>query len=334
MPLGYGGTPGAARATPESALRERLGLGDGPIVLNVAMKKVHKNQLRVWCRRCRASARPCRTRSLVLAGASTPYEAELRAEAAPARASTARSPSRATSTTPTSRASTRWRPRSSFPSLNEGFGLPVLEAMARGVPSSRPSALASPRWPAMRRCSWTRRRSTRSPTRRSRVLTTPGCASGWSRRGRASRRVHLGARRRGHARHAGVERCAGRPAARQPAAPLARAMRHPRDAQATRVARAHTVEPLRLGLRRLRASAQTVGRYHLASLGVPSHLRHDVLEDLGHAGPDVFHEGTTTAAGRRSRRSIDSIAHPARRTLARTSGMFGAWFLSPGDTAA
>ena len=79
VPLGYSPRPRAA-PTPEPELRARLGLGDGPIVLNVAMKKVHKNQRRLVqaLPRIREAVPGAQ---LVLAGAPTPYEAELAAEA-------------------------------------------------------------------------------------------------------------------------------------------------------------------------------------------------------------------------------------------------------------
>lgn len=131
IPLGYG-TPPRVAPTPGPVLRERLGLGEGPIVLNVAMKKVHKNQLRL------VQALPAvRERvpgaQLVLPGASTPYEEELRAEASRCGVGDAV-------------ALPGWVDEADleglyaaasafvFPSLNEGFGLPVLEAMVRGLP--------------------------------------------------------------------------------------------------------------------------------------------------------------------------------------------------------
>jgi len=131
IPLGYG-TPPRRDSTPEAELRGRLGLGAGPIVLNVAMKKRHKNQRRL------VQALPqIRERvpgaQLVLAGASTPYEAELRAEAdALGLDGAVALPGYvdAADLEGLYAAAAAFV----FPSLNEGFGLPVLEAMARGVP--------------------------------------------------------------------------------------------------------------------------------------------------------------------------------------------------------
>jgi glycosyltransferase involved in cell wall biosynthesis len=131
IPLGYRPKPHAA-ATPEGELRARLGLGDGPIVLNVAMKKVHKNQRRLVqaLPRIRAAVPGAR---LVLAGAPTPYEAELDAEA---RASGVAEHVTQPGYVDDADLEGLYAAASVFvfPSLNEGFGLPVLEAMGRGLP--------------------------------------------------------------------------------------------------------------------------------------------------------------------------------------------------------
>jgi glycosyltransferase involved in cell wall biosynthesis len=131
IPLGYG-TPARVEPTPEPELRARLGLGVGPIVLNLGAKKVHKNQLRL-VQAMPAIHRAAPEARLVLAGASTPYEDTLRAEAAALGVSEAVIfPGYVDSADLEGlyRASAVF----AFPSLNEGFGLPVLEAMARGVP--------------------------------------------------------------------------------------------------------------------------------------------------------------------------------------------------------
>jgi glycosyltransferase involved in cell wall biosynthesis len=131
IPLGYG-TPPHTVPTPEPELRARLGLGEGPIVLNVAVKKVHKNQ-RALVRALPEVRRSVPAAQLVLPGASTPYEEELRAEALRlGQGHAVTFPGYVDS----SDLEGLYAAASAFvfPSLNEGFGLPVLEAMARGVP--------------------------------------------------------------------------------------------------------------------------------------------------------------------------------------------------------
>jgi glycosyltransferase involved in cell wall biosynthesis len=121
---------GAARAepTPAAELRERLALGDARVLLTVSAKRRHKNLIRLL----RAVGR-VQDAVLVMPGNPTPHERELRAEA-DALGIAER---------------VRLLPYVSaedleglyalcdafvFPSLHEGFGLPVLEAMSRGVP--------------------------------------------------------------------------------------------------------------------------------------------------------------------------------------------------------
>jgi glycosyltransferase involved in cell wall biosynthesis len=128
--------PLAASATrvepaPEAALRAKLGLGDRQVVLSASAKRPHKNigRLLEALARIPLANRPV----LVVPGYPTPYEAELRAIAA-ARA------------VGDDVVFPEWVDAAEleglyalaacvvFPSLYEGFGLPVLEAMVRGVP--------------------------------------------------------------------------------------------------------------------------------------------------------------------------------------------------------
>jgi glycosyltransferase involved in cell wall biosynthesis len=130
VPLGVGG-PSSAAPVSEAALRTRLAAGDRPIVLCVAAKRPHKNLARLLGALARIDQE--RRPLLVLPGYSTPHEAELRNRAA------------ALGVTESARF-LDWVDAGEleglyavaacfvFPSLMEGFGFPVLEAMARGVP--------------------------------------------------------------------------------------------------------------------------------------------------------------------------------------------------------
>jgi glycosyltransferase involved in cell wall biosynthesis len=119
-----------AAAEPEDVVRRELGLGADPVVLCVGQKREHKNLAGL----VRALARMSTDRvSLVLPGSPTPYERELRALAESlgvgARVVFLSWVSEA-------RLEALYRLATCFvsPSLREGFGLPVLEAMARDVP--------------------------------------------------------------------------------------------------------------------------------------------------------------------------------------------------------
>jgi glycosyltransferase involved in cell wall biosynthesis len=118
-------------ATPEADLRARLGLGDRPLALSLSAKRPHKNLPRLF--RALAAMDPERRPVLVVPGYPTPHEEELRALADELGiAELVRMP-------PWLSAAEleglyRIAAAAVFPSLYEGFGLPVLEAMARGVP--------------------------------------------------------------------------------------------------------------------------------------------------------------------------------------------------------
>lgn len=122
--------PPAVAATPEPELRERLGLGDRPLVLNPSARQPHKNLERLLVAHAQLpSPRPL----LVLPGYPTGQDDLLHQHA---RALGVEHDVRWLG----------WVEQADleglyacsellvFPSLYEGFGLPVLEAMQRGLP--------------------------------------------------------------------------------------------------------------------------------------------------------------------------------------------------------
>ena len=119
----------ASHRTSERELRARLRLGDGRVALCVGAKRPHKNQA-VLIRALRALPSDLR---LVLAGHPEPYEASLRSLTRELgleeRVLFADWVSEEDLEGLWSIASV-----AAFPTLAEGFGLPILEAMARGVP--------------------------------------------------------------------------------------------------------------------------------------------------------------------------------------------------------
>ena len=119
----------AAAATPEADLRGRLSLGQGPVILCVAQKRPYKRQDVL----IRALADLPAETQLVLPGAATEFEDELRALARDLGVA-----ERVKFPDWVSEADLEglYRLASCFalPSELEGFGLPVLEAMARGLP--------------------------------------------------------------------------------------------------------------------------------------------------------------------------------------------------------
>lgn len=139
-PLGLGAV---RRCEPlgEYELRQRLDLGERRIVLSLSAKRPHKNLLALIGALARVSAE--RRPLLVLPGYPTAHENELRERA---RALGVENDVRFLGWLPGEVLEGLWSVADVFvyPSLYEGFGLPVLEAMARGVPVACSSASSLP----------------------------------------------------------------------------------------------------------------------------------------------------------------------------------------------
>jgi glycosyltransferase involved in cell wall biosynthesis len=114
--------------TPAAELRERLELGSTQLVLTVSAKRPHKNLERLF----EAFAHIEEPATLLVPGYATAFENELRDRAA----ATASGRIRFAGWLSDADLDGLYRAATAlvFPSLAEGFGLPVLEAMVRGTP--------------------------------------------------------------------------------------------------------------------------------------------------------------------------------------------------------
>jgi glycosyltransferase involved in cell wall biosynthesis len=140
VPLGLG-TVRRARPLPEADVRAHFDLGEREVLLSLSAKRPHKNlgALIGALGRLPAPRRPL----LVLPGYPTAHEAQLRERAVQAGvASDVRFPAWISA----EELEGLWELARAFvfPSLYEGFGMPVLEAMARGVPTACSNASSLP----------------------------------------------------------------------------------------------------------------------------------------------------------------------------------------------
>jgi len=140
VPLGLG-TVAREAPVPEREVRARFELGERPILLSLSAKRPHKNVGAL----IEALARipPERRPLLVLPGYPTWHEQELRERAASAGVA---ADVRFLGWVSGAEIEGLWAVAEAFvfPSLYEGFGLPVLEAMARSVPVACSNASSLP----------------------------------------------------------------------------------------------------------------------------------------------------------------------------------------------
>ncbi len=121
--------PAASAAAPEADVRADYGLEGRRVVLCVAAKRPHKNQEVL----VRAARRLDEDVAVVLVGHPEPYDGELRALAAELGV---QERLRFADYVPAAELEALWQLAgvAAFPTRAEGFGLPVVEALARGVP--------------------------------------------------------------------------------------------------------------------------------------------------------------------------------------------------------
>jgi glycosyltransferase involved in cell wall biosynthesis len=136
--LGLGAVARVAPA-PEAAVRARLGLGDRRVLLSLSAKRPHKNLAILLEALALLDDRPV----VVIAGYATDYERELRDRA---RDLGLDDDVRWPGWLGADELEGLWAVTDGFvfPSLYEGFGLPVLEAMARGIPVACSNAASLP----------------------------------------------------------------------------------------------------------------------------------------------------------------------------------------------
>jgi glycosyltransferase involved in cell wall biosynthesis len=137
-PLGPGLPDDVLPVSPDE-LRRRFDVGEAPLVLTASAKRPHKNLERLFDAIGRLESSPV----LVVPGYATPFEQALRERA---RGSGAADRIRFAGWVDDATLDGLYRAADCFvfPSLAEGFGLPVLEAMARGTPVACSNASSLP----------------------------------------------------------------------------------------------------------------------------------------------------------------------------------------------
>ena len=140
VPLGLG-TVRRDAPLAEHDVRARFELGERPVLLSLSAKRPHKNLLALLG--ALAQVAPADRPVLVIPGYPTAHELELRARAT---ALDLESDVRFPAWVSEEELEGLWATARAFvfPSLYEGFGLPVLEAMARGVPVACSNASSLP----------------------------------------------------------------------------------------------------------------------------------------------------------------------------------------------
>jgi glycosyltransferase involved in cell wall biosynthesis len=181
VPLGLGSV---RRADPpsERETRERFDLGRRPVVLSLSAKRPHKNLLALLDA---LAELPDETRPvLVLPGYATAHERDLRDRA---RTLCLEADVRFPSWVAAEELEGLWDIASAFvyPSLYEGFGLPVLEAMARGVPVACSNASSLPEVAGEAALLFDPRRPTQIAAALARLLTDAALRERLSELGRA-----------------------------------------------------------------------------------------------------------------------------------------------------
>jgi glycosyltransferase involved in cell wall biosynthesis len=141
VPYGLGATKVAP--ADEGDVRRRLGLGNRRVLLSVSAKRPHKNLGRLV--EALALVPDDRRPLLVIPGYRTPHEEELRARSAALGLS---GDVLFLGWLPSDDIEALYRLSEAFifPSMHEGGGLPVLEAMARGIPTACSNRSAMPEY--------------------------------------------------------------------------------------------------------------------------------------------------------------------------------------------